>query len=174
MTIGEILGVMGFILAFLHVGWQVWWQRYQNTERVRADVRVGPKPCIQVRNVGVIPVHVTGVELVVYEGGAKKHFPLQSVLVMQCMPSEAGRLGEEVWQFPGWKTYADPLPRGGKYIFALHKETPQIPQPMASGARPKMWIAVYSNNGEIFRVRTKQVLAYLSAIAAPIQPIERV
>ena len=165
MTIGEGLGVLGFILALLHVGWQVWWQRYQNTERVRADVALGPKPCVRVRNVGVVPVHLDGVELVVSENGTTGRFPFQAVLVVQCLPTEAGRLGEEVWQFPGRKTYKDPLPRGGKYIFALSKEAAPVNSLVANGAKSKMWIAVYSNSGEIYRLRTKDALAYLSAVA---------
>lgn len=101
MKTAEIVGVCGFILALLHICWQVWLQRSQNRERVCAKVSLGSKACVRVHNIGVIPVYLTSVELNVEGEGETRQFPFQTVLKMRSLPQSAGSLGEEAWQARG-------------------------------------------------------------------------
>lgn len=164
MTTIEILGASGFGLSLAHICWQVWWQHRQNRERVRGEVSVGAKPCVKVHNTGAMPVHLTGVQLIVKQDGASQEYPFQKVIVRQALPTAAGRLGEEQWQFVGRRTYDEPLPRGGAYIFALPKEAAPLQELVTKADRLKMWISVCSNAGEICRLKQKQTLVYLKKL----------
>lgn len=164
MNTAEIVGVFGFILAFLHICWQVWLQRSQNRERVRARVSLGSKPCVRVHNIGVVPVHLTGVELVIAGDGATRKFPFQAVLVGRSLPQKAGSLGEEFWQFRGTPTYREPLTRGNAYIFVLPKEAAPLSELLAKADELNMWVSIYSNGGEIDRIKKKDVVAYLADV----------
>ena len=167
MNTAEIVGVCGFILAFLHICWQVWLQRSQNRERVRARVSLGSKPCVRVHNIGVVPVHLTGVELVIAGDGdgATRKFPFQAVLVVRCLSQKAGSLGEESWQLRGTPTYHEPLTRGNAYIFVLPKEAAPLSELLANADELNMWVSISSNGGEVDRLKKKDVVAYLADVA---------
>lgn len=162
MTILETVGVLGFILSLAHICWQIWWQ---NRERVRAEVSVEPKLCAKVHNIGAMPVHLTGVQLIVNQDGTIREYPFQKVIVRRALPREAGCLGEEQWQLVGRPTYDEPLPRGGAYIFVLPKEAAPIQELVAEASRLKMGISVCSNACEICRLKEKHALLYLKRLA---------
>jgi len=165
MTISEILGILGFILALFCLGWQMWSQHTQTRERVRAKILLQSKPCVQVHNTGLVPVHLTGAELVVVSSkGITKKYPLQAMCAHRCLPQEAGRLSEEIWQFLGEPTYDEPLPPGGAYRFALPKEAAPLNELVVNAKKSKMWISFYSNGGELYRLRKKQALAYVGEL----------
>jgi hypothetical protein len=164
MTTTEILGVSGFGLTLAHICWQVWWQHRQNREHVRAEIPLAPSPHVKVHNIGVMPVHLTGVRLVTSREGLRKDYPFQTVVVHQCLPTEAGRLGKEVWQLVGRATYPEPLQRGDAYSFVLPNAAAPVEELLANARHLKMWISVYSNAGEVYRLKQKQVLRLLQAL----------
>lgn len=165
MTTIEILGALGFGLSLAHIGWQIWWQHRQNRERVKAEISLGPNPCIKVHNTGNVSVYLSGVRLIVEQEGTTQKFPLQAPIVLRALPREAHLLGEEQWQLVGKPTYDEPLPRGGAYNFVLPIAAAQIDDLVENAMRLKMRISVFSNAGEIVRLKQKDTLVYLKALS---------
>jgi hypothetical protein len=160
MTASELLGVAGFCIALFtfvvtaaHIAWQVWWQHRQEKELVRVVIAMEPKLHVLVHNVGVVPVYLTGVELVADE----RRIPLLAVVRLQALPTEIGKAGTEVWQATGRKTYLEPLQRGDAHPFVLLEVLPQLPK--------KAYISVTSNAGVIRRLKGKPLARMLEALA---------
>jgi hypothetical protein len=162
---GYIVGVCGFVMALSHVCWQIWWQLRQNKERVRAEFLEGPEPCVRVHNIGAIDVHVTGVDLVVECGRKTEKYVLQAPAIHRAIPQAAGGLGNEIWQYVGDRSYGEPVQRGAAQVFGLPTGAAPLSELLANPKNLRVYISVYSNAGEIFRLGKKNTLAYLTAVA---------
>ncbi len=171
MKITEIVGICGFIAAFLHICWQVYIQRSQNRERVSAKVSPkvsrGTDVCVRVHNFGVVPVHLAKVELIVESGSVQRKFLFQSVIVRWSIPEEdsPGGLGEEHWCLGGKPTYDKPLTRGEAYNFVLVLKKLELSEILSKARTSKIRVSICSNGGEICRVQKKDVLMLLDIMA---------
>jgi hypothetical protein len=126
-SLSEWLGVLGFLVAFGLLAWEIYKYRHERRERVKVsaalyDVKHDGKHLLEVKvyNSGRIPVHLKGAELVWREDEKLACIPLRVAFVHHALG------GGEIIQNPGRDTTNEPLDVGGEERFFLFEVSHSI------------------------------------------------
>jgi len=146
-TWSEWVGICGFIVAAISLGWQVWKYRNEHTEKVSGMISFtsygkGPRVVLKLVNCGRVPVYLDEVNLCCGDSGFKDGSKRICVPFAREGPKQT------------------PLATGSGVLYELDARHPVLSQALTLPEN-KIWIAVCTPLREILRLEGSKVLPVL-------------
>lgn len=150
----KLAAVLGFILAFISLVWQILTHRKTHEEQIKGKlsitvitIRPGenvPALHLEICNDGSIPVYIKSVGL--------------------CWGNEGNKIGDTIFEllFKGWPPIKGSIQPGDGRNYMLPAIAPQLLSKANDQPEDKVWVSIKSQKKEVLRLQGDDLKAYLA------------